>query len=346
MCLTKKEVFDQYNALKKSYDYMLSQKESVRSLGQGDQFKKICYLGSGSSYCLCKSAEMNSLLLTGRTAFSMAAGDLMMNFPKYKEMLEGALLVALSRSGATSEVVGAVRMAKEELGLRCVSLCAKTASPLYEIADLSLEMPWCFDESVCQTRTVTNLYAALLMVNAIWADNDKIISDIERAISNGKALLDDYAQPLKLMAEKDWDNAFVLADGELYGLASEGAIVFNEISQADAGAFHILDVRHGPIVTMNEKSMVVLAVSHYGEAYQRSLVRDMKNTGATVITVGCGNTLGEDLRVKIPEYTSVGVDGIPFILVPQLLAYFRAMQRGFNPDVPKGLDAWVDLSSK
>ncbi len=65
------------------------------------------------------------------------------------------MIIAASRSGGTSEVVLSVERAGQ-MGVLTIAIPAKENSPLAELAELSLEIPWAFDESVCQTRTVTN----------------------------------------------------------------------------------------------------------------------------------------------------------------------------------------------
>ena len=50
-----------------------------------------------------------------------------------------------------------------------------------------------------------------------------------------------------------------------------------------------------------------------------------------------------DLHIEFPnvDYT---VRGIYFIILNQLLSYYKAIKRGINPDQPEGLDAWINLN--
>lgn len=47
------------------------------------------------------------------------------------------------------------------------------------------------------------------------------------------------------IANLDWDNVVVLADGPICGIAEEGALAFTEISMLTGRYFHLLDYRHG-----------------------------------------------------------------------------------------------------
>lgn len=86
----------------------------------------------------------------------------MLNFPHYEKVIQNTLLVTLLRSGSTTGLVLAVQNAKEKYSIPCVSICATQNSDMSGLADLNLEIPCAFDESVCQTRTVSNFYAANL----------------------------------------------------------------------------------------------------------------------------------------------------------------------------------------
>lgn len=68
-------------------------------------------------------------------------GDLLVNFGDYAKLLEGATLLLLSRSGATSELVRAASLCREGFGCRVLSVCARENAPVEELADWSLNIP-------------------------------------------------------------------------------------------------------------------------------------------------------------------------------------------------------------
>jgi glutamine---fructose-6-phosphate transaminase (isomerizing) len=344
--LTEKEIFNQYEALKKTYDYFIKKRVEIKKLQQNKEFNSITFIGSGSSYCLCKSAEISTKIQLGIPAHSLAAGDLMLNFPYYENIIQNTLLVVPTRSGNTSEVVLAVQKAREKFNLPCISICAREESELAEIVDLSLEIPWAFDESVCQTRTVTNLYVANLLLIGIMGEKELLLEEIKAAIDNGDNIISQYTELLKEVSRKrEWDKVIVLADAELEGIAEEGALAFKEISRIPANYHHILDVRHGPMVLIDDKTLIIIALSPHGLSYQSDLISDFKSKGAQVLTVGNQeeNSQLADFYLDIPPYKYYAVRGIPFIFIPQAIAYFKAILEEINPDVPQGLDPWIEL---
>jgi fructoselysine-6-P-deglycase FrlB-like protein len=270
----------------------------------------------------------------------------MINFSSYKDILKDTLLISPTRSGSTSEVINAIKLAKENLKVSCISVSTCVNSPVSQFADLSLEMPWAFDESVCQTRTVTNLYMADLMLIAMISDDNALIKEIESAISYGEAYIKKYSSVLEQAANKNsWNKVVVLADSELEGIAEEGALAFSEICQLHSNYYHILDLRHGPMVLIDNKTLVIVALSPSEVSYQLDLINDVKQKGAVVIAVsGRPDNIWEaDIDIVAEKYKNYGVMGIPFIFVPQALSYYKAIAAGINPDEPQGLYPWIKL---
>lgn len=344
MYLTEKEIYNQYDALRQTYDYLMENAQKIRDLVAEKKPQSFTFIGCGSGYCLTQSAEVSTKVRLGMPANALAGGDLLVNFEHYKPMLKDTMIVAPSRSGGTSEVILAVEKAKE-LDVPVIGISAKVGAPLGELADVSLEIPWAFDESVCQTRTVTNLYAANLILIGIIAEDEALLKEIDQAINNGKEYMEQNTQLAKEIAKADWENVVILADSELEGIASEAAIAFVEIPQVPANFYHVLDVRHGPMVMINEKTLVLAALSPVEYELQQSLVKDLREKGAKVLSVSLPNekAWGADWEVVLPEYKSFAVAGIPFIFMPQAIGFFKALEKGLNPDLPAGLAPMIDL---
>ena len=348
MTITEQEIFEQYRALEKTYEYFLVNTARIRNFIGHHKFKSVAYLGCGSSFCLCRGAEISARLRLGRRAVSLAAGDLLVNYPHYRYLLQDSLLIAPSRSGATSEVVRTVKKLKEDMGNPLISICAREKSDLGRLAELSLELPWIFDRSVCQTRSITNLYAANLMLIAIIAQDECLMGEIGEAIDKGKSFLARNKDALKRVGQKDWDKVVVLADSELEGIARAAALSFQEIAQAQANYYHVLDVRHGPVVLMDKKTLVVVAISPQESALQKDLLADLKKRKATIVTVSGkgGVKFSSDLNLAVPAFSNLPAMGIPFASACQALALFKARAKKINPDVPSGLDPWIILKEK
>lgn len=342
MSLTYQEIKDEYLALDKTFSYLSECKKALVDFYHQVKPKSIVCVGSGSSYCLCRSADLSAKLRLGLPATSFTAGDLMLNYKAYKPILDQSLLLAPSRSGKTTELLLAVERTRTVaesavLGVVC------TETP--ELAtDFMLKLPWAFDESVCQTRSVVNLYAANLLVMAYLSRDLHLVEAIKQAIATGERFMEQWEAKLATVAEEEWSNALVLADGEVGGLAEEGALAFSEIARVKGSFYHVLDVRHGPMVLIDHNTLALVCLNADGFDYQKALIEDLIKKGATVITysdLALPEIPGVKLQVSSGLQLGPAAYGLHFIFLPQILAYYKAIHKKVNPDQPEGLEPWI-----
>lgn len=346
MSHTYTEIKSQYAALRRTFDYITARKDEIVNFYKKHSPKTLTFIGCGSSYYLCQSAEFSARVRLGMPALAIAAGDMMLNYKNYLRVLEKTLLIVPTRSGSTSEVLFAIENVKSVQSVPVIAITCVTNSELAQKADLTLELPWAFDESVCQTRTVTNLYTANLMILGFLSGDQALINDINGTIESGNDFIEKYEAKIKSIAEGDWHDAVVLADGEMQGIATEGALAFTEIARVPGCYYHLLDVRHGPMVLIDKRTLVIMCLTADGYEYQTALVTDLINKGATVITYSAlpqKPILGVKLQITSGLSLAPAVRGIPFIFIAQALSYFKALQKGVDPDRPEGLDAWIKL---
>ncbi|SFS69092.1 SIS domain-containing protein [Paenibacillus sp. BC26] len=347
MSLTYGEIKSQYSALQQTYDYMLKNRTAITDFFHSQGKRSVTFIGCGSSYTLSESAAFSVRLRAGIPASALAGGDLLLNAEAYSSLLSDTLLIAPSRSGSTSEIVESVRLLKLNGEAPVLAISCVVDSALSEIADLILSLPWAFDHSVCQTRTVTNLYTANLMIAAFLGHDESVLADIAVAIAQGEAYMERFESAIREASDYGWTNAVLLADGELNGLAAEGAIALTEIAKVQAHAFHVLDVRHGPMVTVGPETLVIAHLTSAGTEHQRKLMQDIRARGAKVIAFGdAAANISEhhvDLAIMTESQLCKPVQGIPFLFIPQIVALCSAERQGINPDEPDGLTAWVKL---
>ncbi|MCL2741896.1 MAG: SIS domain-containing protein, partial [Oscillospiraceae bacterium] len=281
--VTGREAFAQYAALDRTFGLFAGRLDDMeRAMGTRPD-GAVCFIGCGSSYCLAKSAALALGRRARRRSMAFAAGDALVNYDSYAGILRDATLVTLSRSGSTSEVVDLVTRAKADYGAPHVAVCANTGSRLSALADLCMEMPWAFDEAVCQTRCVTNLYLAAMMAVAALTGDGAMVESLGGAVADGERYMAEWAPRLKAVAEGVWDTALVLADGAMGGIAEEGALAFVEICRLHSNFHNLLDVRHGPMVKVGGGTLAIAALSDGDMGLQAALLRDLKAKGATVV---------------------------------------------------------------
>lgn len=345
MFLTEREILDTPAALERTCRYFEDRLEEHKGFFARNPYKKFAFLGCGSSYMLAKSAAAVFGGLPKTTAQAIAAGDYLVAPGEWRESLKDSIVVALSRSGRTSELVLTVQDIRETLGCPVVSICAKEQNDLTALSGMNIVLDWCYDNSVCQTRTVTNFYAAALLLAAAYSGDAALGAAVHAACARNAAFQQKNRPVLEKTAALDWDNVVVLADGPLCGIAEEGALAFTEISMLCGRYFHLLDYRHGPIVISNERTLTVMVLRPGEQALQKAMVGDVLAQGGPVVTLSDqpGNPWGSTINLQIEGLAAFAAWGIPFIYTAQALALCKAVLLGGNPDAPKGLDAYITL---
>lgn len=341
---TFQEIRGQYEALQKSLDYLKEEMPRIREVINSKAYSRIIFLGCGSSYNVAQSMAQISKTVLRVNAEAYPAGDLLLHISRYLSFIENALIVTISRSGNTTEIVLAVEAIKKSTNNVVLSITCAPKNQLSKLSDISLDMPWAFDESVCQTRTVTCFYGIGLALIALLGDRGDMLSAIQRAMEKGPEMLQTYEKKLEEVARFPWKDVAVLADAELEGIAGEGALAFKEICQLPSNYYHVLDCRHGPMVMIKPQTLVIIALSD-GNTYETGLINDLYRKKCTIVAYSDFNiNLPEKvLQVNSEEKLPHAVRGIPFILICQLLAYYKALINGIDPDNPDGLDPWIKL---
>ncbi len=345
MFLTETEILDTPRALDQTCRYFKNNEAVLSEFFAHNKQKKFTILGCGSSFMLAKGAAALFASLPQTTANAIPAGDYIVDPSFWQETVRESIVLLLSRSGRTSEMVWALKQIKNAFGCPAISVTAEDNNDLMPMCDLNLTLTWCYDNSVCQTRTVTNLYAATLLLAAKYAGQDSLHDSVLAACRASGAFNLRYRPVLENIAAREWDNVVVLADGPVCGIAEEGALAFTEISMLTGRYFHLLDYRHGPIVVSGTKTLTLMLLRPGEEELQGAMVRDVVNHGGIVVTISdqVDNKFDAAAHIQISDIHDFAAWGIPFIYIAQMTALLKALALGSNPDQPKGLEAYISL---
>ena len=138
---------------------------------------------------------------------------------------------------------------------------------------------------------------------------------------------------------------FFLGSGPRYGLACEAMLKLKEMSLTTSEAYHFLEFRHGPKSMVDEGTLVVGLLSEAAREAEVAVLREMKELGGRILVL----TEAKDgldwadhvvcFQSDLPEVTRLPL----YLPTLQLLAYYRAVGKGLDPDAPRNLDAVVQL---
>ncbi|WP_405505427.1 SIS domain-containing protein [Streptomyces cyaneofuscatus] len=186
--------------------------------------ERIAVVGCGTSYFMAQAyAALREGSGQGETD-AFAASE----FPAGRRYDR---IVALSRSGTTTEVLGLLAQAE---GTRRTVIIGDPDSPMATMADDTVVLDFADEQSVVQTRFATS--ALTLLRAQLGLHTDAVVEDAQVAL----------AEPLPAGLVECTQFTF-LGRGWSVGLANEGALKMREAALAWSEAYPAMEYRHGPI---------------------------------------------------------------------------------------------------
>ncbi|MGF6824648.1 fructoselysine-6-P-deglycase FrlB-like protein [Microbacterium sp. ZKA21] len=214
-------------------------------------------------------------------------------------------IVALTRSGTTTEVLELTERVTGRVPV--IGVIGDQASPLVDLVDEAVLLPFADERSVVQTRFATT---ALALFRASLGE------DLTGAIADAAAVLAEKPDAGLAAAEQ----YTFLGRGWTIGLAHEAALKLRESSQSWTESYPSMDYRHGPI-----------AIAAPGRiTWQFGVAPE---------------GLAEQVRASGGRFVQHDVDPMADLARLHHVALERALQAGLDPDQPRGLTRSVILSA-
>lgn len=249
---------------------------------------------------------------------------------------EKSILIAISQSGESADVLEAVSIAKKT-GSKIISVVNMMTSSLVHQSSISMGLNCGPEIGVAATKSFTSQLVVLYkMVDKICdgcidLDLIKVSEAIKKIIANDSKIKD-IAKRLK-----DVSDIYVLGRGIHYPIASEGSLKLKELTYIHAEGLPGGELKHGPLALMDSNSYVLI-INPNDSTYNDTLTsaREIKARGAKIIGISDKPSDVYDYWVEIP---SINESLYPLVeIVPiQLLAYYAAIDKDFDPDYPRNL---------
>jgi glutamine---fructose-6-phosphate transaminase (isomerizing) len=246
----------------------------------------------------------------------------------------GFLVVAVSQSGRTPEIVRSLQAARAAGG-RTVAVTNDSESELALAAELPLYLSVGMERAVPATKTVTAELTVFALIAQAVQDigfgprmRDRLPGQVATVLGNPDPA-DDVAAWLA-----DRTRLATVARGLLYGAAAEAALKIEETTSLFATAFSAADLRHGPIAVAGT-GLPTLVFAHPGPtaADVADLARDLRGRGADVLLAGPVDGSALPWPAEAPEV----VAPVLAVVRAQQVALALARRLGRDPDEPGGL---------
>jgi glucosamine--fructose-6-phosphate aminotransferase (isomerizing) len=307
------------------------------SLPDATDYEQVIFTGCGSTYYLSLAAAALYQELTGSGARAVPGGELLLN-SQIILTNQKTLLVAISRSGTTTETVKAVEKFKAEKHGEVIVI-SNYDEVLSRLADVNIVITKGQEESMAQTRSFASMYVAVTALCVRMAGRGDLLDEMNKLPEIGNWLIGNCESFAKEIGENlNFDRFYFLGSGIRYGLACEVNLKMKEMTLTHSEPFHFLEFRHGPMSMVNENAVVVGMLSDMNRVHEAKVLSEMKMLGGTVTGFG-ENDADVQFESGIPE----GVRGVLYLPVLQLMAFYRSVAKGLNPDKPNNLTAVVKL---
>lgn len=328
-----KEIIEQTETIQKA----INQKdEIIREVASDiNESRGIFFVGCGTAYHAC---------LTGSYLFSKIANKHVnvvsgSEFPHFGHFLtKDTLVIAVSQSGETADILEAVRTAKGR-GSRVLSIVNVMGSSLTRNSDKFLLTQSGPEICVLSTKAYTAQLALLLLLAYATAgkleEGKDELKNLYNLVYNLTAL--NTRKYIRRLAEKlkDREHMFTIGRGLMYPTAMEAALKLKEVSYIHTEGFAGGDLKHGPIALIEKGTPCVVFISNGTEKETLSNAMEIKSRGGYIIGIGPQKNEIFDYFIKVPR--SSVADPITHIIPMQILAYQLAVLRGCDPDRPRNL---------
>jgi glutamine---fructose-6-phosphate transaminase (isomerizing) len=255
--------------------------------------------------------------------------------------LDGAMVVGISQSGASPDVVAVLAEARDQ-GCPTLAITNDTSSPLARTAEAVLDLEAGREQAVAATKTYLNSVGAVaLLFTAIGDDavaRDELLRMPEALEAQIQLSLGTDAPPLD--EYRDAIGATVVARGVNYGTGYEVALKIRELTGLVTEAYSPADLMHGPIAAVQEGwPVIVVAPSGPARPSVEEVVAPLRARGARMIAISDVRAVLRRAQTRLPLVPGVPEWLSPLIaVVPGQVAALRLTElRGLDLDHPRGL---------
>jgi glucosamine--fructose-6-phosphate aminotransferase (isomerizing) len=245
-----------------------------------------------------------------------------------------ALVVGISQSGRSPDVVGVLEAARDA-GAPSVAITNDPASPLAEAADVVIDLAAGPERSVAATKTYTTSLAAVAGL-AVELGRDpgarRALATVPDAVERAIALA--FEDVDRLDADAIGEHLVTVGRGFNLATAMEIALKVRELTGVVGEGFSPPDLIHGPIAATGPATTALLVAP---DGLVRDSVLDagdaLRGRGARTLVLG----EGDDAALRLPPGLREWLSPIVAVVPGQVLALHEAARRGRAIDAPVGL---------
>jgi glucosamine--fructose-6-phosphate aminotransferase (isomerizing) len=349
-----KEIFDQPKAIADTLIGRLSDNNQVQldelhmSPDEIRAIKRISVIACGTAY----HAGMVAKYAIEKWAKIPVDVEIASEY-RYRDPIvdKDSLVIAISQSGETMDLLMAVRHAKSA-GARVLAVCNTNSSTIPRESDAVLYTHAGPEIAVASTKAFLTQIVAVYLISLKLAQvrqtlTDTQVRDLYFEMLELPAKVEqilETIEPLRELTRKFVKNNTVLflGRGIQYPVALEGALKLKELAYIHAEGFPGGELKHGPIALIEEGTAVIAilptADEHALDEKMLSNIQEVKARGARVVVIAPegAEVIGAEHIIRIPV-TSALFQPVLATVPLQVFAYEIAVARGTDVDQPRNL---------
>jgi glucosamine--fructose-6-phosphate aminotransferase (isomerizing) len=315
-----------------------------------DRANEVFLVACGTSYHACLAASYMFSKLAFLPTYPVYASEFVEQHGKSVSI--DSTILAVSQSGETADTIAAVTSAQQRAAT-ILSLTNVIGSTMTRISRVYISTQAGPEIGVAATKTFTSQLSVLAQLALrLSKKRGKISQDeidmLDKQLLELPNIVDTIVktqeEKVKEIARKYKNNNvfFFLGRGISTATAFEGRLKLMEIAYIPSIAFPAGESKHGPI-SLVEQGFPVVFVCPNDNCHKTLIgnIMEMKARGAHIIAII--EEGDQDIKALADDYVEVP-KGIPDVLSPipfavplQLLAYYVALEKGYNPDMPRNL---------
>ncbi len=252
-----------------------------------------------------------------------------------------ALVVAISQSGQSPDIVSVVREGRRQ-GALTLAITNDPTSPLAAAAEMVIDTMAGPERAVAATKTYTTQLTAIAMLSAAMAGSaeqrgwlDRLPELLEQALGLDPVMRGAAAR-LHAM-----DRCAVLGRGFNYATAFEWALKLKELTRVVAEPYSVADFEHGPVALARDGFPIfaVIPAGRIAASVMPLLGRLVLERRVELLAVSNdpGALALAATPVPLPAELPDWLSPIAAIIPAQLFCYHLARTKGLDTDDPAGL---------
>ncbi|MEM2080654.1 MAG: glutamine--fructose-6-phosphate transaminase (isomerizing) [Candidatus Bathyarchaeia archaeon] len=315
-----------------------------------DRAREVFLVACGTSYHACLAASYMFSKLAFLATYPVYASEFLEQHGKSVNI--DSTILAVSQSGETADTLAAVTCAQQRAAT-ILGLTNVIGSTLTRVSRVYVSQQSGPEIGVAATKTFTSQLSVLAQLALRLAkkrgkisqdEMDYIEEKLEKLPDIVKEIIQTQEEKVKQLAKKYRDARifFFLGRGISTATAYEGRLKLMEIAYVPSLAFPAGESKHGPI-SLIEPGFPVIFICAKDSTHKTliSNIMEMKARGASIIAIieeddDAIKALADDY-IEVPKGIPEVLSPIPFIIPLQLLAYYLAVEKGLDPDMPRNL---------